>query len=80
MSPPVWVAPAAGYIAGTQEFQVGYLGLSGLGLADQALTDTITTRNISTLPLSLLTMNARVTNSLGFADGDYSMKVVVTCS
>ncbi len=80
VNPPVWVTPAAGYTAGTQVFQVGYLGLSGLGLADQALTNAVTTRNISTLPLSLLTMNARVTNSLGFADGNYSMKVVVTCS
>lgn len=80
VNPPVWVTPAAGYTAGSETFEVGYFGLSGLGLADQALTGSVTTRNISTLPLSLLTMNARVTNSLGFADGNYSMKVVVTCS
>jgi hypothetical protein len=61
-------------------FEVGYLGLSGLGLANQALTTSVTTRTIGTLPLSLLTMQTRVTNSLGFADGPYSMKVVATCS
>ncbi|MEO6012662.1 MAG: hypothetical protein ABIQ30_03625 [Devosia sp.] len=80
INPPVWVSTPGGYSAGTEAFQVGYLGLSGLGLADQALTSSITTRTISTLPLSLLTMQTRVTNSLGFAAGAYSMKVVVTCS
>ncbi len=80
VDPPVWAGTAPGYSAGTESFEVAYSGLSGLGLADQAYTPTQTTRTISTLPLSLLTMNARASNSLGFADGPYQLKVVVTCS
>ena len=80
INPPIWVTPAGGYTAGTETFEIGYFGLSGFGVADQALTTAITTRNISTLPLSSLTMQARVTNSLGFAAGTYSIKAVVTCS
>lgn len=80
IDPPVWVSPAPGYVAGTETFEVGYSGLAGLGLADQAFTAAQTTRTVGTLPFSLLTMNARVANSLGFADGAYQLKVVVTCS
>lgn len=80
VNPPVWVSPAPGYDQGAETFEVGYSGLAGLGLADQPLTTAVTTRSISTLPLSLLTVNARVTNSKGFAGGTYQLKVVVTCS
>ncbi|RYE09320.1 MAG: hypothetical protein EOP22_09470 [Hyphomicrobiales bacterium] len=80
INPPVWVSPSPNYVAGDETFEVAYAGLAGLGLADQVMTDTVTTRTVNTLPLSLLTMNAKATNSLGFADGSYSMKVVVTCS
>lgn len=80
IAPPVWVSTAPGYVAGSESFEVAYNGLAGLGIADQAYTDTQTTRSIATLPVSLLTMNARATNSLGFADGAYTLKVVVTCS
>lgn len=80
VNPPVWVTAADDYTPGAETLEVGYLGLSGLGLADQALTSSVTTRTLSTLPLSLLTMNARASNSNGFAAGDYEMKVVVTCS
>lgn len=80
VDPPVWTETAPGYTPGTETLEVSYSGLAGLGLANQAFTAVRTTRTISTLPLSLLTMNARATNSLGFAAGDYEMKVVVTCS
>jgi hypothetical protein len=80
IDPPVWVSTAPAYAPGSETFEVAYSGLAGLGLADQAYTGAQTTRSISTLPLSLLTMNARAANSLGFADGAYTMKVVVTCS
>ena len=80
INPPVWVDASEDYDPGSEAFEVGYSGLSGLGLADQPLTNAVTQRTISTLPLSLLSMNARVTNSNGFAAGDYEMKVVVTCS
>jgi hypothetical protein len=80
VNPPVWVSTPGTYTAATEEFQAGYLGLSGLGLADQVLTNVVTTRAINTLPLSLLTMNIRIDNSAGFGAGTYQAKVVVTCS
>lgn len=80
VNPPVWDSTPGGYTAGTEVAEVAYSGLSGLGIANQAFTSTVTTRSISTLPLSLLTMNAQISNSLGFAEGTYEMKVVVTCS
>jgi hypothetical protein len=80
INPPVWEETPALYAPGTELLEVAYSGLAGLGLANQAYTDSLTTRNIGTLPLSLLTMNARASNSTGFVDGDYELKVVVTCS
>jgi hypothetical protein len=80
VNPPVWDSTPGGYTAGTEVAEVAYSGLSGLGIANQAFTSTVTTRSINTLPLSLLTMNAQISNSLGFAAGTYEMKVVVTCS
>lgn len=80
VDPPVWNSTPAGYTPGTEVAEVAYGGLSGLGIANQAFTSSVTTRSISTLPLSLLTMNAQISNSLGFAAGHYEMKVVVTCS
>jgi hypothetical protein len=80
VEPPVWNNTPAGYTPGTEVKQVSYTGLSGLGIADQPFTATTTTRTINMLPLSVLTMNARISNSLGYAAGTYEMKVVVTCS
>jgi len=78
--PPVWVDTAPDYAAGTETFEVAYNGFPGVGITEQAYTTAPTSRSIATLPLSLMAVNARVANSLGFAAGDYRMKVVVTCS
>ena len=80
LNPPVWVAPAANYQAGTETFYVATSGLTGLGITDVPYQDTPIVKSISTLPLSVLSVNAKITNTLGFADGTYKAKVVVTCS
>jgi hypothetical protein len=80
LNPPVWVSPAATYQAGTEHFYVATSGLAGLGLTDVPYQDTPIVKTISTLPLSVLSVNAKITNTLGFADGTYKAKVVVTCS
>jgi hypothetical protein len=80
INPPVWNPFASGYTAGVEHKYVSYSGLSGLGIADQAYTESATTRTINTLPLSLLTVNAKISNSLGFVAGHYVMKVVATCA
>ncbi|MEP7241334.1 MAG: hypothetical protein ABI697_10655 [Devosia sp.] len=79
ITPPVWVQPAAGYVAGTEHFLVSWLGLAGLGISAQGYTETPAPITIATAPISILTVNAKVTNSSGFAPGTYKLKVTVTC-
>jgi len=80
VNPPTWNSQPAGYVASGEVLEVAYSGLGGLSLINQAYTNLTTNFGILALPLSSLIVNARVTNSHGFAAGTYQMQVVVTCS
>jgi hypothetical protein len=79
---PSWVSAPATYVSTGEDLEVAYSSLTAL--LDQHATDYTdqdTQFTVTGLPLSVLTVNARATNTAnGFVDGDYTMKVTVTCS
>lgn len=79
---PAWVAKPGGYIQTGESLEVAYS--SALALLDahaQDYTTQDTQFTVSGLPVAALIVNARATNAAnGFVNGDYTMKVTVTCS
>jgi hypothetical protein len=78
---PIWqVPPPAGYNATGEALLVSYSGAAGLSAVNQAFTASDTSVPIGTLAAAVLTVNNRVTNSNGFAEGTYTTRTVVTCT
>jgi hypothetical protein len=63
-----------------QTVQIAYQGLSGLSSVTQAYTSSQSSFAVGILPITSVTVNMKITNNNGFAQGSYTGKTVVTCS
>lgn len=72
-------APAAYQQVG-QAVEVAYSGLGVLSGINQPYTGSVTQFSPGLIPLSILNIHSRVINGAGFASGNYTVRVVVTCS
>ena len=79
VDPPQWTQTATHYHPVSELREVSYSSpLSGGSHAYTSSSSSITVPNL--INAVLLTINTRVTNSAGFADGTYKLRTVVTCS
>lgn len=73
-------AAPTGYNESSETVELSYLGAGGLSVANQAYTSGSSQVTLSTIPLSELVLNARILNPNSFADGNYTVRTVMTCS
>jgi hypothetical protein len=78
---PVWdLTPTSPlYVVGGETFEYSYLGLAGASIAASGWLSTESTLPLPALPLSIMTLNARVSSPSAFVNGNYRLKVNVTC-
>lgn len=80
ISAPALVQAPAAYVDAGDARKVAYRGFGLLAFIDQPFTGSDTSFTPGLLPLSLLTLDASLTTATGFAPGNYSLRVQVTCS
>ncbi len=80
ISAPTLISAPAGYQQVSQVLEVAYSGLGVLSGVVQPYTGSVTQFSPGVVPLSVLNIHSRITNSAGFAAGNYAVRVVVTCS
>jgi len=68
------------YSTTNQTLEVQYSGATGLSGVSHAYTSASSSFNVGIIPISALTINNKITNPDGFAQGDYETTTVVTCS
>jgi hypothetical protein len=79
IDPPQWMQTAAAYHSAGELREVSYSApVSGGAQSYTSGSSSITVPNL--VNAVILTINTRVTNSVGFSDGTYKLRTVVTCS
>ena len=76
---PTRTGQGVDYDPSGEAVEVAYFGVGGLALVNQAYTPAATFFDTGTIPATIITVNNRITNPNGFAEGTYSTQTVVTC-
>ena len=77
---PALVTFPGTFTPGSETISVKYQGTSGLSGVSQAYTTAQTSFAVGILPITNLTVDLKVVNNAGYAQGSYTAKTVLTCS
>jgi hypothetical protein len=79
---PTLTSQPVGYSTSGQSLQIGYVGTGGLSIVNRPIAAGSSSfpAGILGITVSTILINARIVNANGFAQGDYQLTSVITCS